>query len=827
MRIILLLLLGLSNFYTFLNAQVRGKITDQTGEPLPFASIYLKGTSTGTNSNVDGAYNLDIPPGSYELVFQYVGYQQHIEKITLTDEPLQLDVKLKEEAIDLTEVVVRADAEDPAYAVIRKAIAKRKYYRDLVSEYSCDVYIKGNMKFLDAPEKFMGQEIGTMRGSLDSNRQGIIYLSESKAKLYFQEPDNYKEEMIFTKLSGNDQGFGFNRASDMDFNLYKAYSLLGRQIISPIASNALQYYRYKLVGTFYDDKQRLVNKIQLLPKRAEDPVYHGFIYITEELWNIQSADLMLTAGAMKQPGLDSLYIKQVHVPVKEPDTWRIFSQTIRFRAGLFGFKLGGDFTAIYSDYDIAPQFEKGFFDNEVFKVTEGANDKDLVFWDSIRPIPLTQEEEIDYVRKDSLQEVRKSKVYLDSVDQKNNQFKPLNLLFGYSYNNSYERKYFRMGSPLTTVQFNTVQGFNADLILNYRKEYDDYNMRWFEFQPQVSYGFSDQRIRSRAAFTYNFNRTNYAQLKIEGGIDAFQFNEAQPISKTLNTLTTLLYKDNFLKLYDKAFGKISYRRELFNGVLLRSSIEYAERSPLVNNSAYSFRKDEGKAFLSNDPLQPESFEPSFEKNKALIVSASLRLRYKQRYLTYPNRKYIQGSKLPDLILQYQKGIASGFSDVNFDKVAVQVVERYLPVGVLGYLEFNLEGGTFLNDRAIYFMDYQHFNGNQPKVGNPFNYMSSFKRLPYYAYSTKDQYFEGHFQHHFEGYLLDKLPGLRKLGWYSVLGAAVLYTPEQKWYSELSFGLDNIGFGALRLFRIDAVLSHEYQKDWQLSWQLGIKLPTSN
>ena len=106
-------------------------------------------------------------------------------------------------------------------------------------------------------------------------------------------------------------------------------------------------------------------------------------------------------------------------------------------------------------------------------------------------------------------------------------------------------------------------------------------------------------------------------------------------------------------------------------------------------------------------------------------------------------------------------------------------------------------------------------------------MRMFKKLPYYEYSTSSDYFEGHFQHHFEGFLLDKIPGLRKLGWYTVFGAAFLYTKELKDYTEFSFGFDNIGFGALRLFRIDSVLSHRSSESWQLGWQIGIKFPTSN
>ena len=343
-------------FTTFSLAQISGKITDAQGEPLPFASIYVKGTSYGTTSNGEGDFTLELKNGTYEVIFQYVGYKQKTETLTVDNEPIRLDVVLQAEAFEISGVVVTADAEDPAYAVIRNAIKKRKYYKEQVEAYQCNVYIKGGIKLLDAPEKILGNDIGDMGGQLDSNRTGIIYLSESEAILNFKQPDHYKEIMISSKVSGDDNGFSFNRFSEMDFNLYKNTSLYSREIVSPIANNALTYYKYKLMGTFYDDNGMLINKIEVIQKRKEDPTYGGMIYIVEDLWNIQSTELFITSRAMKQPGLDTLWLNQVHVPVQEPDVWRLFSQTISFSAGLFGFKMEGDFTGIFKDYNINPTF---------------------------------------------------------------------------------------------------------------------------------------------------------------------------------------------------------------------------------------------------------------------------------------------------------------------------------------------------------------------------------------------------------------------------------------------------------------------------------------
>lgn len=807
---------------SILTAQVNGRILDQNGEPLPFASVYVKGTSRGTTSNVEGRFTLNVDKGVHELVFQYIGYKQLIKEVAVGDQALELEVVMEEEAVKLAEVVVRADQEDPAYRVIREAIAKRKYFLDLVDTYSCDVYIKGNIKFLNAPEKFLGQEIGDMDGNLDSNRQGIIYLSESEAKLYFKQPDKYKEIMKSTKVSGNDNGFGFNQASEMDFNLYRNYALYNRQIISPIASNALGYYRYRLEGTFFDQEGHMINKIEVIPKRSEDPVYKGYIYIIEDVWNIQSVDLTLMSGAMKIPGLDSLMIQQQYLPVEEPDVWRIFSQTIDFQAGLFGFKLRGTFTAIYSDYEIEPEVPKGFFDNEIFLVEEEANERTLDYWKEVRPIPLTEEESIDYVRKDSLQEIRQSKPYLDSVDQKNNRFKPLDLLFGYNYQRSYRKEYFSFGSPLTTIQFNTVQGWNGNLDFAYRRFYDDYSMRWFSVSPRINYGFSDRQLRVSASVIYNFNRTKFTRLTLAGGRTTVQYNSVNPISPTVNTQFTLWFRDNYMKIYEKEFLSAGLNHEISNGIYFTGSVEYARRKALTNTTDYSWRLRDEIEYSSNNPIDPDSFEAAFNPHQALVLNLALRFRLNQRYSNFPGRKYIEGSKWPDLWLVYKKGVAALGSDVNYDRLAVQIRDYYIPAGVWGRSVFRLEAGKFLNNTEMEFIDYEHFNGNQTSIGYPARYNSSFFKLPYYDFSTQDAYLELHVQHYFEGFVLDKLPAIRKLGWMMVAGVKYLKTSEQPGYTEWSVGIDNIGIGPLRIFRVDGVLQ-SFNNDLDFGLIFGIKL----
>ena len=135
-------------------------------------------------------------------------------------------------------------------------------------------------------------------------------------------------------------------------------------------------------------------------------------------------------------------------------------------------------------------------------------------------------------------------------------------------------------------------------------------------------------------------------------------------------------------------------------------------------------------------------------------------------------------------------------------------------------------------KNLSFMDLQHFSGNRTFFGNADNYVRSFFLLPYYAYSTSNAYAEIHAQHHLEGWLLDKIPLLRKLNWKEVFGVnfyaadQISRDPEfsQKLpYMELNWGFENIGIKAIRPLRVDVVFGFFGQKYYHSGVILSVDL----
>ncbi|MGZ3903417.1 MAG: DUF5686 and carboxypeptidase regulatory-like domain-containing protein [Bacteroidia bacterium] len=795
-----LLCLISGNFFaqTFI---LSGKVTDDKSEPLPFASVFIKGTTVGTNSNADGNYTLKLEPGDYQVVYQCIGYKKMIKSVKVTGNTTQNAV-LTQDSYELKEVTVKA-GEDPAYPIIRKAIRKRKFYLNQVDAYSCRAYIKG-LQRLKAMPKSLGKFLKITSGDnpLDSSLLGVIYLSESESKYYLQKPNDEKEIMFSSKVSGNNRAFSFNQLSDMKFNFYENLvyinDLSDRPFISPVNENAMLSYRYKLLGTTIEDG-KLVNKIQVSPKRNTDPCFHGVIYIQDSTWRIHSADLYLTKEE-KIRFVDTLKIRQMHAPVKGDSVWMPISMNFEFYFGIFGFVGDGVYSAVISDYEINPVFAKGFFKNELLKVEDLANKKDTSYWKENRPIPLTKEEINDYRKKDSIAKIKDSRPYKDSIDRRANRFRIQSLFMGYTYQNTFNKfKLNTTGIINSGVQYNTVEGLNASMNFNLEKNYEDF--RKHEIHAGARYGFSNYLWGGFAQWTYVQKPKKFQYFMFSGQSMVQQFNPTNPILPFVNTGYTLLANDNFMKLYRKSSGSFNYRRELLNGLMFYGSAEYAERQALVNTSPYLIVDDAGKLFTSNNPQKPDNDSVAFKTNNAFVLDATFRIRIKQRYYTVPDRKINRGSKYPSIFISYRKAIPVLGALADYDLTQISI-EDDIRLGLVGTFAYRVKGGYFLNNSTMYFMDYKHFNGNQTILANS-DYLNSFKLLPYYLYSTNKYYAEVHAEHHFNGFIFNKIPLIKKTKIQEVIGGHFLYNDKLAQYYEVNFGIENI----FRVVRIDYVLSY--------------------
>lgn len=791
---------------TIVQSQITGIVKDTSGQPLPYVNIFIENTYKGTTSNEDGYFELNISKtGNHTVVFQFLGYKTLQKKLEISQFPYAIDVVLEEENINLNEVVIDAK-ENPANQIIKAAIAKRQLHLEKLNAYTADFYSKGIIRIVDAPENFMGQDVGDFDGALDSTRTGILYLSETMSKIKYLKPELF-ESVTASKVSGNSTGISFNSAMDVDFNLYNNTVNINNDIISPIADYAFNYYKYKLEGEFYDDEGHLIHKINIIPKRENDRVFSGSIYIVEDTWALYGIDIQVKGSQIQVLPADTIRIRQNLTYDKDEDQWLVRAQTIDFDYSFLGFKGDGSFVANYTNYILDPESTDRNNKNEILVFEKDANKKEVEFWNNKRPVPLTTEELKDYLRRDSLETLRSSKTYLDSIDTENNKFKIISLLTGYSFKNSFKKRSFRISGPLEGVHFNTVQGYNVSLDANFTKRYNNYK-NFVSIDGDLNYSVETKRLRGTLGGRYKFNAINNATAWANFGVKTQQFNRSNPISNIHNDISSLFFENNFMKIYDKQFAEIGYAQEIFNGLRFSSQISYENRKVLFNTSDEVINPQDNIEYTSNNPLAPNDFGSApFTNHDLILLDLGIGIRFGEKYMSYPDLKFnISNSDYPQLYFNYSKGFSASVSDYNFDHFNVRLRQN-INLKTTGILKYNLSTGTFFENKDLAFTDYKHFNGNLTHVNTKGNYLSSFKNMGYYDFSTSNNYFEYHLEHDFKGYILGKIPWVNTLNLNLVIGAHGIGIKNESPYKEFNIGLGNIGWKKYRFLRVDYVRSY--------------------
>jgi hypothetical protein len=280
-----------------------------------------------------------------------------------------------------------------------------------------------------------------------------------------------------------------------------------------------------------------------------------------------------------------------------------------------------------------------------------------------------------------------------------------------------------------------------------------------------------------------------AAVSLFGGRYISQFNAQEPISYLVNTAYTLLDRRNYLKLYEKRYVEFSWRQEVTNGVVVNAGLEFARRVPLQNTTDFSLRQVDDRPFTPNLPLPVGSDSLGMAAHNANTLRLGVRLRFRQQYMSRPDFKINLDSPFPTLSLQYRRGIPEvlgGATDYDFLRIGL---DQEVRLGLAGESRYDVSFGSFLSRNRVQLPDYRHFAGNQTILA--VDRLDAFYLLPYYDYSTTGDHWEGHYEHHFNGFIFNKIPLLRRLRWQEVVGAHFLRTPQLGNYLELTAGIDQL------------------------------------
>lgn len=838
---------------------LKGHIYNSQKETLSYAAIFVQETESGTTTNAKGYYELRLQPGDYQIVFQYLGYQSIVKKVSIGSTFKTIDITLKAEALNLQSVDVVGSSEDPAYTVMRKAIAKASYHRQQLDSYQVEIYMKGSGRLKDSPKLF---ENMIKKEGIDST---IAFTSESVSILKYQRPNTYEEEVISIYTRGND-----NNTSPNSYIRGSFYEPKYGEAVSPLSPRAFGYYKFKHEGYFIDQGYG-INKIRVIPRSRGEGVFEGLIYIVEDWWSIYSLSLKTY-----QLGFE-IQIDQTYAPI-ESAAWLPVNQQFLIGGSIFGFNFEYLYLAAMSNYDITlnPELEATFevidetieevdinpitseedttvkekletgkeltrkelrklmreyekaerkeqeepevVENSNFTIDSLARKRDSVYWQLIRPVPLTEQEVKGYQRADSIARIEAKEV--DSLENigvnKDGKFNFLSIIGGGSYKVK-EGHYFAHSAIWDRFFFNPVEGFNLNADLSYAVSKENR----FAITLTPRYAFARKKLTGKGNIGYTFGeglRKHHTQ--IEGGRYIHQYNADNPLSYLFNSYLNLFEVRNYIRLYEKDYIKLSHAHKIKENWVINANVEWADRQHLNNNTDWTIARGIDREYENNIFLNREYNYPIPSSEKAFVVGLTLEARPWQRYRINNGVKEPINNSSPTIRLNYKQGIPDIGESLTDYSYAQFSYEHRFQLGIRGYLNLKAEAGKFLSNNYTGFADYRHFMGNRIFLisADP---IGSYRLLPYYEYSTMDEFASMHVHYQFRKLAISRIPQIWLLGIKENVFVNYLATPLAKNYTEVGYSIDNI----FRLFRIEAAVSFQDNKymDWGIFFGISANI----
>jgi hypothetical protein len=352
---------------------------------------------------------------------------------------------------------------------------------------------------------------------------------------------------------------------------------------------------------------------------------------------------------------------------------------------------------------------------------------------------------------------------------------------------------------LKAISFNTAEGWTLQFSGTWTKRWEG-SRRQLQLTPLVRYGMRNGHFNPFLISEYRFGKKYLNSLSVSGGKRVFQFNNENPIPQVLNTFTTLLDGRNYMKTYEATAVSAEYTRGVGEGFTLKAGFGYQHRRPLENTDTTSYWGHNGNREKLTPNYPVEITNTNIPVHDALVFSAEVSYQPGARYIEFPDRKINIGSKYPMFRLFYAKGLRIMGSDISYDRWRFNI-QQNINLRLPGEFRYSTEVGGFLSKARLEAPDYIHFLGNETRKAGP--YLNTFQLLPYYARSgAYDFYAALHAEHHFNGFLTNKIPFVKKLNLRMIGGANFIWTGSHSHYLEAFAGIDNI----LKIFRVDYVWS---------------------
>jgi hypothetical protein len=675
---------------------------------------------------------------------------------------------------------VLTDSSTLVRAIMQNVIETQKENRQ--QNFVSETYFKSDLILNKVPKTIFGKKM-QLYSSLSNNQ--LIWLYESSSNLYSDKKLGFKEMIKATKTFGRYPSWDFNNAAQLQLNfadnLIKIESFSNKNFVSPVAKKGLKYYNYLLIK-----KDSTTAIIQVIPKRKYSPTFFGNISVSTSDYAVKKIDLKLT-GPKGLELIDTLEIKQDYQNFKPTHT------LLLYKVDILRFIFTGKTEAIFKNTET----NTSSFPLHLFGKNEAVKDDSSAYHSlnliNDRSLKLTLQERLSYQFEDSVKKTNKIQIETDSVMGLSKKPKFFPLLFSdLAWKSTNKRNLILFDPILPAFFYNTVEGGGINYGINfisYTKE-----GKYWSVKPRIRYGINNNELNSDISLSWLYNPKKRGIVDFSAGSTYMDLNPNGTISSLQNTLNTLLFEQNFMKLYRKEYISISIGKELVGNLYLSIGTELSSNYATNNTRDFAFINIRDRRFSSNNPIAPNFGDKLFPNYNAFFVNTTLIYTLKQPYILKDGFKMYKLPLGPRFILNYREGIngvLSSQSDYSFIEAEIQ--HEKLDMGLWGYASYSISAGKFFNANNVYFPEWRHFSGNAALVFNPS--LKSFHLLDFYSYSTNQYFTEGHFEHNFNQRFSARIPLLRKLKCEELIGGGYLIQPDKGDYLEAYIGLRKWSFRA--------------------------------
>ena len=796
--LLLALVLGLSAASA--QAQITGLVVDTAKAPLPLVQIFDRDGAKLGQTRLDGYFNLDLRTGSYKLVFAHPDfYSTEIPLVVRynTKDTLNIILTPKTEKIQGAEII--REYKDPAAEYMRKAIAQRDYWHSRNPNQSADIYIKAfeiseqkvknkpaaqpDIDPLDAAALNNGTDPysegvpvpqNPSQNPLDTNKTKLLNNASAFVEIAMQRDAStdgkIKETRNGVQKVGSKVGLFYLSTTEGDFNLYQNLlnvpALCPLPIMSPLSNSALLAYRFKFLGAYQHPQYGRVLRIGMNGRQTANATLSGEIHLVDTTYWILKAELKFPKHLMAE--YDAMTLTQYQQ--LDSNNYLLTDSQRFFYTTKFGKTTNKATTLVdYKKVSVVPAFPKNHFGLEVSKTTQEAYERDSTYWQQQRTQPLSQQETKFINTADSIKRVVTSDKYLDSVEAGINKVTPKSLLLeGQGYRDRKKGITMRFQPLWNIYQPWWPGGTRISLWNSFDKTFK--NKKTFEFNENLSYGINNNDLRGTIYMSHMYNPYKRAMIFASVGRDFGMVN--------MNAAYVDLFRRN--NFYQNKHVNVYHRQELINGLFVQVQGELSDRKDM---STYVFDEFGDSLFENNLPLK-------FVDHRAFFASVNLSYTPFQRYMSEPKQKVILGSAWPTFSINYKQAVPGIFKSNSDFQYLEYRIDHSFPWGLMGNSELKAVSGSFVSSRNINVVDYRYQRRSDAFIFTP--PMFAFQQLDS-TFTTFKRFYEVHYQHSFNGSLVNKVPFLKKLSLYERAGVNLLYAPERRnlFFYEGYVGIDKL------------------------------------